>query len=159
MFYILVIGALIAYVLWAKVLKMYYSYWFYTRQGIACIGFPWPFIGNMLQEREARKNRTIYSDAMSVEYLVSVFGKDKIPNLVIDYSLTQGVLYIVDPDIVQELYGSLNKYTDKSERTKTRFYLLTGESILFDHSTLEQANRRKHLAVAFYKDRMSVLLS
>lgn len=51
---------------------------------------------------------------MSVEYLVSVFGKDNIPSLVIDFSHIEGVLYIVDPEIVQELYGSHNKYIDKS---------------------------------------------
>jgi len=37
-------------------------------------------------------------------------------------------------------------------------YLLTGESIVFDRSSELQALRRKHLSVAFYKEKMQANL-
>jgi len=44
-------------------------------------------------------------------------------------------LHISDPEIISELYGAGGRFIDKQTNTKTRLYLLTGDSILFDTTT------------------------
>jgi len=85
MIFNLVLLTAFAYILWTKVLQMYYLYWYYTKQGIAPIGFPLPLIGNLRQLVKSQKGRTMYSDSLTVEYLLSVFGKGKVPQIVIDF--------------------------------------------------------------------------
>ena len=59
----LIIWSCILFFLWTKVLKTYYTYWFYKRQGVATTGFPLPFIGNMLLMKKSLKGRNTYSDS------------------------------------------------------------------------------------------------
>lgn len=51
------------------------------------------------------------------------------------------------------------KYLDKYHRNKDQFNQLTGESLLFERSTEKQADKRKRLSVAFYKEKMQTMLS
>ena len=45
----------LAYFTYLKCIMMYYRYFFYKLQGIQSIGFPLPFIANMLQMLRALK--------------------------------------------------------------------------------------------------------
>ena len=47
---------------------------------------------------------------------------------------------------------------DKDVRSKNQLYRLMGESILLDKTTELQGLKRKHLSVAFYKERMNANL-
>ena len=40
--------AFLYFIVWVRIIKMYYVYWFYRRQGIPCVGFPLPVVGNLL---------------------------------------------------------------------------------------------------------------
>jgi cytochrome P450 len=64
------------------------------------------------------------------------------------------VLFINDPEIVQEMYTTQNKYFDKHPYIKNLFAPLMGEGLIFDRSNERWAKKRKALSITFYKDRM-----
>jgi len=45
--YYLAVGAFLYFIIWERIIKMYYIWWFYRKQGIPCLGFPLPVIGTM----------------------------------------------------------------------------------------------------------------
>jgi hypothetical protein len=108
------------YFLYEKVFKLYYKYWYFTRQGIPCIGLPVPLLGNLLTLKKALKNMTPYSKSPSEEYWNMVFGP-KIPKLFLDFRNPEGILVVSDPETVNELYITKNKYFDKNEKSKRAF--------------------------------------
>ncbi|CDW80978.1 cytochrome p450 [Stylonychia lemnae] len=147
--------AFLIYVLWEKILKPYYYYWYYTSQGIRAICVPKPLIFNMLILKKVLKNLHEYSEQLLYEYYLSQFKNEQIPSIFIDFRSAAGQLVVSDPDILQELFVTKGKYVDKLHRSKKVFYDLTGESVLFDQTTEAQATKRKHLSTAFYKDKMT----
>lgn len=58
-----------------------------------------------------------------------------LPKMVMIFLDAEGVLLINDPDVVNELYGSLNKYVDKHYKFKSVNGYFFGSSILTDRST------------------------
>ena len=76
----------------------------------------------------------------------------------VDFKYNDPSLVINDPSLAQDLYVTRSKYFDKHVRSKDVFYELFGESILFDRSSEIWAQKRKHLSVAFYKDKMTQML-
>ena len=74
------------------------------------------------------------------------------------FFITNGAgLSISDPQVVQDLYSTKNKYFDKHPLTKYLTYCLTGESILFTETTQEWKNSRKSMSPAFYKGKLEQL--
>ena len=35
------------YIVWERIIRLYYIYWYYRRQGIPSVGFPLPVVGNL----------------------------------------------------------------------------------------------------------------
>ena len=68
-------------------------------------------------------------------------------------------MIINDPEVVNEVYVSKNKFVDKSEKFHRMFKKLFGDSILFAQSDDKWANKRKHLSSAFYKDKLQGMLA
>ena len=66
-------------------------------------------------------------------------------------------LSICDPEVVQELYTTKNKYFDKHPLVKDLTFCLTGDSILFAETTKDWKASRKALAPAFYKTKLDQL--
>ena len=87
------------YFLWTKILRLYYMYWFYTRQGFRCTSFPLPVVGNALVMARSMKGRTEYSETLMTEYLTQSFGK-AIPYYVVDLTAGSGFLILSDPELV-----------------------------------------------------------
>ena len=68
-------------------------------------------------------------------------------------------IVVNDPEVVNELYVTKNKYVDKHEKFHNILKGFFGNSILFSPSTEQWAIRRKHLSAAFYKDKLSNMLA
>ena len=137
---------------------MYYIYWYYKRQGIPCIGFPLPVIGNLLLFRKVFSNLHQYSKTPLEEYFISVFGEGKIPPIFLDMRDPRGIIVITDPQYVDDLYIAKNKFFDKAEKDQKTYYQWFGDSIFLARSDQTWHRNRKHLAAAFYKDKMNLLL-
>ena len=60
--------------------------------------------------------------------------------------------------MVNELYTVKNKYFDRHYREKNVGELVIGDSILFAKSSIEWAERRKHISSIFYKEKLTMLL-
>lgn len=80
------------------------------------------------------------------------------PPILMDFRIPYGFVYFSDPEYIQDLYVTRNKYFDKGGRMKNQMYKLFGESILLDSSNEWHAQKRKHMSVAFYKDKMVKML-
>ncbi|CDW88283.1 cytochrome p450 [Stylonychia lemnae] len=158
MIILVALSLILFYLLWDKILKTYYRYWYYTSQGIQATYFPIPLIGNSLKLLEATKNANEYTDQILYEYFKNYFKGKQIPKIFVDFLTAQGHLVVSDPDILQELYVTKAKFVDKELRNRTLFQKLVGRSILLEPSTEEQALKRKRLSVAFYKDKMTINL-
>ena len=91
------------------------------------------------------------------EYLHHIHG-ERLPKVIMDFRNPDGTLIINDPDMVEELYITKNKYFDKNERSKTLMYFLLGDSIILEPSNELCFAKRKHLSAAFYKDKINHML-
>ena len=65
---------------------------------------------------------------------------------------------IQDPEMVNELYVTKNKYFDKGDKFYRIWHMLFGESILMTKSNELWSIKRKHISTAFYKDKMFAML-
>lgn len=61
---------------------------------------------------------------------------------------------ISDLDMLNDLLITKNKYYDKSPGTANILYALMGEALVFRRSDEEWSIRRKHISVAFYKEKL-----
>jgi cytochrome P450 len=93
------------------------------------------------------------------EYWEATLKSKKFPPLMLTYYGPHATLVVNDPDILNEVYVSKNKYVDKDVKFWRIFKPLIGDSILFSDSNEKWATKRKHLSVAFYKDKLSEMLT
>ena len=115
-------------------------------------------MGNLLLLKKAFAKQNEFSKSITVEVCESVF-KDNFPKMFIDFKFPQLPTIIVnDPECVNELYVTKNKYFDKDDKTKTVMSRLLGDSIVFSKSDELWAKKRKSLSVAFYKDKLVAML-
>lgn len=66
--YYLVIGAFLYIIVWERIIKMYYIYWYYRKQGIPCLGFPLPVIGTLHLFLKSLKTMNEYSKTPLEDY-------------------------------------------------------------------------------------------
>lgn len=67
-------------------------------------------------------------------------------------------LAIARPSVVSELFLTKNKYFDKHPNTARQLQRMTGDSILFEPSTLRWQQKRKALSSALYKDKLKDMI-
>lgn len=87
-----------------------------------------------------------------------MFPIGKVPKIVATYLGRKGLLTINDPEVLNEIYVTMNKFIDKHPKTQRVLKSLTGDSILFNPSNELWAQKRKHLSAAFYKDKLNAML-
>ena len=59
-----------------------------------------------------------------------------------------------DPELLNDLYVTKNKYFDKHTLGYSLFYPIMGDAILMAKSTEDWMKRRKVLSTAFYKEKL-----
>lgn len=155
----LIVAAILYYIVYIRIIRLYYIYWYYRRQGIPCIGFPLPVIGNLHTFLRALYGMTPKSRTPLEDYFDRAYGPGaKLPPLFLDMRDHQGIIVVADPSYVDELYIAKNKFFDKADKERRVYYKWFGDSIFHaksDHKWLEQ---RKHLAAAFYKEKMNHMI-
>jgi hypothetical protein len=100
-----------------KIIPMYLKYLYYKRQGMPVLSFPLPMIGNVLNLLKVRKTLNKYSQHVLIEWYNQTF-KNKTPGIFIEFKTNEGAVIISDPELVNEIYITKNKYFDKHPRTK-----------------------------------------
>ncbi len=68
------------------------------------------------------------------------------------------VILVNSPEAVEGLYVKYNKYFDKAARPQRLFNDIAGKGIVFMESGEIWRERRKHISVAFYKDKMIAMI-
>jgi hypothetical protein len=109
---------LLSYFLYDKVFKIYYTIWFYNKQGVFVCPRPLPILGNALQLAKAFTSTDIHSRYPMVEFMDDNLGLP-VPKLAIYAIAVNPIIVISDPVFVNELYITKNKYFDKHLRIKT----------------------------------------
>jgi cytochrome P450 len=80
------------------------------------------------------------------------------PPIVLAFQGVESVLAIHDPEVVNEIYVTKNKFVDKADKLSRILRSVCGDSILFSPSDEKWAQKRKHLSAAFYKDKINEML-
>ena len=70
----------------------------------------------------------------------------------------RGLIVVTDPKYVDELYIAKNKFFDKADKERRVYFRWFGESIFHAKSDKAWQDQRKHLAAAFYKDKMNMMI-
>jgi cytochrome P450 len=89
-----------------------------------------------------------------MKHMVDEDFPDRMPGIFLSFSAYSPSLWINDPNLLNELYVTKNKYFDKHPLVHHGLKPLLGESILLSHSNEEWSKRRKTLSAAFYKDKL-----
>ena len=150
--------AFLYHIVWVRIIKMYYIYWFYRRQGIPCIGFPLPIFGNLLTFLKVQRMRNHYSKTPLEDYFMYVFGPDNVPGVFLDMRDPRGTLIITDPKYLEDLYFFKNKFFEKAGKERRVYYSWFGTSFNYRISDETWQIQRKHLGAAFYKDKLNQLV-
>jgi hypothetical protein len=154
----ILLSAFLYYIVWERIIKLYYIYWFYTRQGIPCVGFPLPVFGNMFLFLRSKNGMTLKSRTPLEEYFDNTFGPGKLPPIILDMRQPNGILIFTGPQYVDELYIGKNKYFDKDHKERNVYWEWFGDSIFIAKSDHVWLEKRKHLAAAFYKEKINLML-
>jgi hypothetical protein len=89
-----------------------------------------------------------------IEYFYHCFGP-RIPKVFIHFvTPTNPILVISDLNMIDELYTSKNKYFDKHPKVHNMLKEVGGNNIVLLPSNELYYEKRKHLSVAFYKEKM-----
>lgn len=137
---------------------MYWRYFHYKLQGVPCVGFPLPVLGNVLMIKKALETKNDYTWTLLEEFWFLGFGI-RLPPMFSAFGNAKGMLIVNDPEIVSELYHAKNKYLEKSSKFKRQMSDgFIGESILFSPSDDLWALKRKRIGSAFYKDKLNAML-
>ena len=129
-FYYAFIGGLL-YVFYLKIVKFYFIYWTYTKQGIPSVGMPIPFYGNLIQQKKIIDSVPTTIRSPLEDYWNKVF-KNNLPKIFIEVRGVETIIVIQDLDIVHELMGPKNKFLDNSGKNNKTYKVLFGESLLYD---------------------------
>ncbi len=97
----------LAYILYYKLILVYYKYFFYTTQGIPSVGFPLPFVNNGLKMKKALDKIKEVKWTVLEEYWHTAIGK-VMPPILVEFAGPNGMLVITDPEMVQDLYFHKN---------------------------------------------------
>ncbi len=92
-----------------------------------------------------------------IEFFDDCFDK-QVPPLCIFVVSVAPVINVSCPETINELYVTKNKYFDKNIRLENQFKCLFGGGTVFSKSNELWTQKRKHLAVAFYKEKMIKML-
>ena len=155
--YALLAVMLLYYIVWERIIRMYWIYFFYKRQGVPCVGFPLPVVGNLLTFMRALKSMDKYSKTPLEHYFSTVFP-GKLPPVFLDMRDPRGLIVVTDPKYVDELYIAKNKFFDKADKERRVYFRWFGKSIFHAKSDKAWQEQRKHLAAAFYKDKMNMMI-
>ncbi len=137
-----------------KTIYLYYNVYYYGSQGIPLLRFPLPIVGNLPIFLKHLKNLDKYSLRPLVETFKREF-KGKVPGIFIDFRTHCGTITFSDPELINEIYITKNKYFDKHIKTKTRVERLVKNGILLSQSNELWAKKRKRLSLAFYKEKLN----
>ena len=75
-----------------------------------------------------------------------------------NFMSTRSDLNVNDPEIVNEIYVTKNKFMDKSEKMRRVLARFFGQSILFEPTNEVWSTKRKHLSASFYKEKLNMML-
>lgn len=116
-----------------------------------------PIFGSFLQIGKIAKNAVNHP---IVDFCEEYYYKDqKVVPPFVGLTGPEGVaLAVARPSVVAELFLTKNKYFDKHPKTARELKRMTGDSILFEPSSLRWQQKRKALSSALYKDKLKDMI-
>ncbi|CDW85751.1 cytochrome p450 [Stylonychia lemnae] len=147
-----------AYLLYEKVFKFYYFYWYYKRQGLKSTAFPMPFVGNLFKLKHVFETSDKYSLTPFEEYWKRQFGDD-VPPVFSDHRIPEGSVVFSDPNYVNDVFTTKSRYMEKHPKFHRLVWNLFRDSVFFVKSTETWVEKRKHLSTAFYKDKINIMIA
>ena len=144
----------VVYFLYQNVFKMYYTYFYFKRQGVPCVGVPLPFLGSIYKMIKHVKYDE-FSRGPTQETVFEYFKSDTdLPPLILFFFGSNPLLLVHSEKITQDCFVKYNKHFTKNSRFKPWMYDLIGDSIIFSPSDDQWNTKRKHLSSAFYKEKL-----
>ena len=134
------------YFIWTKVLTMYFRLIYYRRQGMPCAHIPWPLLGNIPRLFGYFTSKDIFAESPMMEYYKDAFKGKKVPGAFVDFLGYNESIFFSDPEMINEIYVTKNKYFEKHPKFQRIQNRLLGGSILFSESTELWAKKRKSLS-------------
>lgn len=148
------------YLFYWRVFDYLCALWFYKRQGrdvIRASDWHLPLVGNAYMiawstNKSEREGDNYFVLKHWIDYMM-----DQCDNCV-SWLSNLPSLCVGDVKVVEAMYTTKNKYFDKHPSTCDLAFCLTGDSILFSHTTDEWRTSRKAISPAFYKGKLESLL-
>jgi hypothetical protein len=151
----LILGAF-SLILLYKIYIQYSKKWFYERQGIVFSGGCVPLLGSLLTLNRFEQTKTDKNEHPGTLMLRETFGKHQ-PPITACFLNYYPNLFFRDPELLNELYITKNKYFDKCPLMRDLFYPLMGDSILLSDNSETWSKKRKTLSAAFYKEKLVMM--
>lgn len=92
-----------------------------------------------------------------IKYINDSFNGN-VPKVVMDLKGPEVYLHFMDPNDLEEIFVTKNKYFDKNERFKNISSEIFGNSIVLEKSNQEWADKRKVISKSLYKDKIINIL-
>ena len=147
------------YFIYTRLVAFYLKKWYYERQGVQVPKGLVPVFGHLPRFKQLMdKYAPETSEAPWALCLREDFGNN-VPKIVAMYNSYTPILYVSDPDAVNDLFVVKNKYFDKHPGFKNMLYPLLGDTFSLLPSDESWKNKRKSLSAVFYKERLGQMLS
>jgi cytochrome P450 len=140
------------YFLYTRVIKLYFKVWYYQRQGaVLCKGL-YPIVGHLPRMAVIAGDNSI-KEHPYMRVLSEDFPVDQ-PGAVILVNTFTPSLMISDPAMLQDIYGSKNRFFDKSTLSRDILAPLMGDTTIFQPTSDNWRQKRKSLSATFYKAKL-----
>ena len=126
---LLLLGLLLTYFIYTRIVRMYLSKWYYERQGVVFVKGLVPVLGNLLRFKQSI-DRGI-NDVPWVTCFKEDMGEGKLPKVLGLFNSFEVSLFITDPEMLNEVYVAKNKYFDKHDFIANVTRPLMGNTMLF----------------------------
>lgn len=129
------VASILYYIVYLRIIRMYYLYWYYTRQGIPCVGFPLPVIGNLNLFLKALYGMNAKSRTPLEDYFDNIYPPGtKMPPIFLDMRDHRGIVVVTDPTYVDELYVAKNRFFEKADKERDAYFRWFGDSFFYAKS-------------------------
>ena len=146
------------YIFYYRVVDYLHAVWFYSRQGkdVAIITPRFmPIFGNLFNILQSYKQSAVEGDNYHVlKHMIDETVPVGSRASSVSFISNSAFIAVTDPNVVQELFTTKNKYFDKAPLVKDVTYCLGGEAILFTETTKQWKEARKAMSPAFYKGKL-----
>jgi len=146
------------YILYHRLYKPYCAWWHYYSQKahVKHVGFPLPFIGNLVQIVRGYNNENKHPFNKILENAKTAEGYTKTSMI---FAFRDPWLVLNDVKIAEQLFTTYNQHFDKYPMVQIVTNQFLGNSLLFGSNSKEHKFKRKAMSPAFYRGKLQDLIA